>query len=622
MSGLWAWTRTCCLAIRGKILLAFLVMAAITGLLGRYAVTSVMESGRLVAQTYDRPLMSISYARLALADFNAMRLAWERLMAASDTARQDQLTTRLVELARSVRDDLDVAEERSSSAAATEAARQSRRSFDAWEATLDRALDQPAMRGALHQQAEAVLAALDNLGELTAQDGFRDRERALWSVERYYRLTIAATIIALLVGTLVAVMLARKMVSPIAAASRAATRIAAGDLDADIAPAGRDELGQLLSAMSVMRDNIRTMMEREVAARRSAQGRLIDAIEGAHVGVALLDRERRLLIANTQMRVFFPSEASALVEGALLPQQIAAAIADPAVELCVPGERWLRLSQSRTNDGGYVLIASDITLLKEREAALRLAKEAADGANRAKTEFLTNMSHELRTPLSSIIGFSEMIVHEAYGPVGDPKYLEFADDIMHSGRHLLDIISEILDVAKLQSGTLELRLRRLRPAVLLEEAVRIVRKQAADAGVRLETEVARDLPMIHGDGARLRQVLLNLLSNAIKFTPPGGSIVVCLDHHGGGIRMDVRDSGIGMAKQDIPRALEPFGQVDTSLSRRHAGTGLGLPLSKMFVISHGGSLEIDSEPGRGTTVSVTLPAGVRRGQPELLHFAD
>ena len=141
---------------------------------------------------------------------------------------------------------------------------------------------------------------------------------------------------------------------------------------------------------------------------------------------------------------------------------------DPAVtkataELRLADGRWLHLSRSDTDDGGFVLIASDISLLMERESVLRAAKEEADRANRAKTDFLTNMSHELRTPLSAIIGFSEMIVRETYGPVSQPKYRDFADDILHSGQHLLDIISEILDVAKLQSGTMELRLKPLRP---------------------------------------------------------------------------------------------------------------------------------------------------------------
>ena len=515
------------LTVRGKILLAFLALAAITAVLGRYAVTSVEESGRLVVQTYDKPLMSISYARLAQADFIAMRLASVLLEGAREPARRDQLGSKLDELVKSVHDDLRVAEERSSSDRAAVAARQSRQDFDAWNALRLLTASDPEVRQDLHERAESVLASLDSLGELTADDGFRERQRALASIEAYRRLSIELTAGAVVLGMLVAITLARHMVRPIAAASRAAGRIAAGELDVAIAPAGRDELGQLLAAMSVMRDNIRGMMEREVAARRSAQGRLVDAIESSPEGVALVDRDRRILIANSQMASFFPEQASDFAQGSCLPWMVDTAVTAATSELQLADGRWLRLSRSDTDDGGFVLIASDITLLMEREGVLRAAKEEADRANRAKTDFLTNMSHELRTPLSAIIGFSEMIVGETYGPVGQPKYRDFADDILHSGQHLLDIISEILDVAKLQSGTMELRLKSLRPRLIIDDVIRIVRKQAQEAGIDLDALVPDDIPMIEGDPVRLRQVLLNLLSNAIKFTPRGGRCHCC-----------------------------------------------------------------------------------------------
>lgn len=221
------------------------------------------------------------------------------------------------------------------------------------------------------------------------------------------------------------------------------------------------------------------------------------------------------------------------------------------------------------------------------------------------------MSHELRTPLSAIIGFSEMIAKEELGPISQPKYRDFADDILHSGRHLLAIISEILDVAKLQSGTMEIRLRVIHPRNIVEGAVRIVRKQAQEAGVTLGIVMPDDLPLVTGDHVRLRQVLLNLLSNAIKFTPHGGSVRLEVASCCDAVRFEVRDTGIGMATADIPSALEPFGQVDTSLSRRRGGTGLGLPLSKLFVERHGGSMSVASELGHGTTVSFTVPVALR-----------
>lgn len=597
--------------LRAKILLAFLGLTAITGSLGLGAIHSVVASGRLVMHVYDEPLMAISHVRMAETDFAAMRLALARRESAADPGQRGQPDLQLAALAGKVEEDLGVARQRAGSDRAAEAAQAALANFRAWNVL--RSQDAPdaaatALRQTAHRRAEALAAELDALRQVTADDDARDRARTIASIQRYRLWCIGATAAALLFGTIITVVLARHMVMPIAAASHAARRIAAGDLDAEIRPTGRDELGQLLAAMAVMRDNIRTMVEHEVAARRSAQGRLANAIEGLNEGIALIGADRRVILANAQLAAFFPAHATAFVEGAELPPETEAALANPTGEMQIADGRWLRLSRSERSDGGFVLIASDITLLKEREAVLQAAKEQAEAANRAKTEFLTNMSHELRTPLTAIIGFSEIIATEAFGSVGQPKYREFADDILHSGRHLLDVINDMLDIAKLQSGTTELRLRRVPSRSIIDAAVRIVRKKAEQAGISLELVLPRDnLPMIQADHVRLRQVLLNLLSNAIKFTPAGGTVSIIAEHCESGLAITVRDTGIGMAQEDIPRALQPFVQVDNSLARRHGGTGLGLPLSKLFVDLHGGQLDIHSEPGKGTSVSIVLP---------------
>ena len=602
------------ITIRGKIVLAFLVLAAITSGLGFSAISSVVESGRLVVQTYDKPLMAISYARMAQANFTAMRFVLARREAAAYPAQRRALDGQLNELARAVDQDLGVARERSSSAHAARTAAAALADFRDWNALrLGMRLDAPdADRATLHERAEALLAAFDTLGELTADDGFRDRERSLASIRHYRNLTIAGSLAALLVSIVTAVLLARQMVRPIAAASRAAKRIADGDLQAEIRPAGRDELGQLLNSMSVMRDNIQMMMQREIAARRSAQARLASAVENVQSGVALIDADGRIVTANSSFAVQFEVDPAALREGEHLPPAMAAAIEtaldDPTGEVQARDGHWLRLSRSDTPTGGFMLIASDITLLKERESMLRAAKDAAESADRAKTDFLTNMSHELRTPLTAVIGFSEIIAEESLGPVGQPKYREFATDILHSGRHLLELINDILDIAKLQSGTTELRLAPVRLRRIMDDAVRIVRKQAQEAEIHLDLTLRNEPAVIQADHVRLRQVLLNLLSNAIKFTPAGGSVSVLAEGCAEGVAISVRDTGIGMAAEDIPRALEPFVQVDSSLTRAHGGTGLGLPLSKLFIELHGGRFSIRSEPGKGTTVTIVLPA--------------
>jgi signal transduction histidine kinase len=597
--------------IRAKILFAFLGLTVITASLGLGAVTRVTEAARLVVRTYDEPLMAITQTRKAETDFITMRLALASDGGDRPDASAQALEIRLATLSGKVEEDLAVARERASSQAAAHAASTALENFRAWNVLRMQGtspVTEALFHEALEQRANMLLSGLETLRTITAADCRNDRDRTIAWIQSYRVWCIGATVSALLLGTLITLMLARHMVMPIATASSAARRIAAGDLEADIVPAGQDELGQLLSSMSTMRDNIRNMMDREVAARRSAQGRLVDAIEGLAEGIALIDADRRVILANSQLAALFPDHAACFAPGSVLPPDTEAALSPPAGgEIASAHGRWLRLSRSARPEGGFMLVVSDITLLKEREAVLHAAKEHAEAANRAKTEFLTNMSHELRTPLTAIIGFSEIIANETFGAVGQPKYREFADDILHSGRHLLDVINDMLDIAKLQSGMTELRLQQVPSRGVIDAAVRIVRKKAEQAGIELELALPRDLPLIRADHLRLRQVLLNLLSNAIKFTPAGGKVTVIAECWREGLAITVRDTGIGMAQEDIPRALEPFVQVDTSFARRHGGTGLGLPLSKLFIDLHGGQFHIHSAPGKGTSVTVVLP---------------
>jgi PAS domain S-box-containing protein len=257
---------------------------------------------------------------------------------------------------------------------------------------------------------------------------------------------------------------------------------------------------------------------------------------------------------------------------------------------------------------GYRGTAQDVTELRARETALLEAKNAAEEANRTKSEFLAQMSHELRTPLNAIIGFSEIMQREALGPIGTPQYRDYVNDIATSAAHLSQMINDVLDVAKLEAGKFQIYEDVVRPADLVERALRIVTPRADSGGVALRHAAAVDDVSLIADGQKLLQVLLNLLSNAIKFTPAGGRVSLSAGLDGDrGFRLSVSDTGIGMSPEDQQVALSPFGQVDSSLARRYEGTGLGLPLSKALVDLHGGRLEIDSAPEDGTTVHVVLP---------------
>ena len=237
------------------------------------------------------------------------------------------------------------------------------------------------------------------------------------------------------------------------------------------------------------------------------------------------------------------------------------------------------------------------------------ARDQEQKANKAKSEFLANMSHELRTPLNSIIGFAEMVKLQAIGPVENERYLEYAGYIHRSGRHLLELINDMLDLAKVESGKLELEEEVVDFAELYEGCRSLLEHRIASDGLRLALVLPNDPPLLLADKRKMRQILFNLLSNAIKHTPRGGSITTSIQTHPeAGFVFNIADTGKGMAPEDLPRALEPFGQVGDPLVSDDIGTGLGLPLTKALVELHGGSIRLASLPGVGTTATVKFPA--------------
>jgi PAS domain S-box-containing protein len=269
------------------------------------------------------------------------------------------------------------------------------------------------------------------------------------------------------------------------------------------------------------------------------------------------------------------------------------------------------LTRSQDPDTGAAEIVSIVRDVGERirhETALQQAKEWADAANQAKSQFLATMSHELRTPLNSIIGFAEIMQTEVMGPVGNEQYRSYISDIHMSGIYLLQLINDILDLTKAEAGMLELSEETIDLAEVISSVVRVSAASIEKAGVTANIDLMAGLPLLRADERKTRQVLFNLISNAVKFTPAGG----CIDIRGrfdpqAGTRITVADTGIGIAPENLQRVLEPFVQIDNSLSRHNSGTGLGLPSVKAIMELHDGSLELRSVVGAGTEAAVVFP---------------
>ena len=254
-----------------------------------------------------------------------------------------------------------------------------------------------------------------------------------------------------------------------------------------------------------------------------------------------------------------------------------------------------------------VTAALDITDRKSAELALLHAKDEAELASRSKTEFLANMSHELRTPLNAIIGFSQVMADEIMGPLGSQRYVGYARDICSSAQHLLGIISDILDVSKLEAGKVELDEEVTEVALVVRDVLQLVGERARALEIGLDIDLAPDLPRLKADPLKLKQVLLNLVTNAVKFSQAGDRVLLSARFDDEGYHVAVTDHGIGMDAAEIETAVTRFGQVASAWSRRHPGTGLGLPLAIGLVELHGGRLAIESQKGIGTTVTFTLP---------------
>jgi PAS domain S-box-containing protein len=379
----------------------------------------------------------------------------------------------------------------------------------------------------------------------------------------------------------------------------------------------------VLAANAIGRElNRRLQIERALTVSASA----VDAVSSGIV-VVDADGDGRVVALNPAFEALIGAPRSAVIgqpwADIVGPQggdwlQLDKAVREVQISRPASDAIWVEIRAAAIPDvdeGRHLiaLIVTDVTQRRIAEQAMLRAKNQAEHANRAKSDFLANMSHELRTPLNAILGFSEIISKQLLGPVGTVAYREYANDIYTSGTHLLNIITDILDFAKIEATALKLEESEIQLGKLLNTCVRFMSTRASQADVNMALEVAPDFPPVWADDLRLKQVVLNLLSNAIKFSPAGEIVRVRADQTAdGGVEIAIVDKGCGMSPTEVDIALQPFRQIESSMVKRTEGTGLGLPLAKRLIELHGGTLMIDTKPGAGTTARARLPASRTR----------
>ncbi|MDG4898009.1 ATP-binding protein [Mesorhizobium sp. WSM4976] len=397
--------------------------------------------------------------------------------------------------------------------------------------------------------------------------------------------------------------------------------------------------------------------QRHLALRsEAADMRLRTAIENINESFVLWDASERLIMCNSKFqkdnglsdRDVVPGVGRDALEERMLAFASERRLANAngphggvTLERQLADGRWLQVNELRTRDGGIVSVGSDITQIKlhqeklvdserrlmatihdlslarraEEERSSELVElnrkymketERAEAANRAKSEFLANMSHELRTPLNAIIGFSELMQQGLFGPLGSERYEEYATDINGSGKYLLGVINDILDMSKIEAGQFSLDREEIDLCPLIKETVRVISLQAAEKSINVETRIA-DAMRVYADRRAIKQIAINLLSNAVKFTGQGGKITVRARSTSGALLLTIEDNGCGIPKHALSKLGRPFEQVQNQFSKNHTGSGLGLAISRSLAELQGGALKIRSTEGVGTIVSVRIP---------------
>jgi signal transduction histidine kinase len=515
-----------------------------------------------------------------------------------------------------------------------------------------------AVKWGMDKDWESVGSLLPELGETYTQLSGELR-RAQTLMQRDYvlaekqmaqaaRTAVTVTVVAVaatvVLGVLLSVSTIRSISKPVRQLSEAAVRLAEGKFDTRVPVARKDELGQLAQVFNYMADELLKMYASLEARAGTAEARLLQAVENVPAGIVLYDAEDRLVLCNDNYRRMRPEIADLVVPGARFEDIVRTAaqrgsyadargreeewVAERLERYRAPrgsfeeqlgSGRWLQVSEYRTEEGGTFGIRIDITERKEAEEALRQAKEAAEEAKEAMSEFVANASHELRTPLTSVYGFARRVQRNLYERVfpklgatdrrterAREEVRTYMDIIVDEGQRMTKVIDDMLDLAKIEAGRLEWDMQPLSVTEVIERAMAATSSLFDQKDLELIQDVEEGLPQVIGDRDGLIRVLENLISNAVKFTMQG-SVTCRARRDDGQVVVSVADTGVGIAEADFAKVFEKFAQAGNPHTDRSRGTGLGLPISKEIVEHHGGRIWVESELGKGSTFSFTLP---------------
>jgi adenylate cyclase len=458
------------------------------------------------------------------------------------------------------------------------------------------------------------------------------RDRVVSDAAEATRVSLLTVLAAVLAGALLTFFIVRSIAKPLGHLIRAIDGLGAGDLDVAVPAPGPDEIGAMARTLALFRDSMRER-NRLTAERERERQTLSAAIATISDGFVLFDKEDRIVVCNDRVHEIYPPVADLYRPGTRFREILESAVARQLIELAghTPEEwiaermrqhaaphsvveytyqdnRWVRISERKTQDGGTVVVYTDITELKHRQMELEQAREQAEQANKAKSQFLASMSHELRTPLNAIIGYSE-ILQEDVADLGRDNLLSDLKKIEGAGRHLLGLINDILDLSKVEAGRMDIFIEDVEIVPLLEEVRAIIAPLADKNGNVTEFQMAENLGNMRTDRTKLKQSLLNILSNASKFTKNGRLTLVAdrFESDRSMVRFAISDTGIGMAEEELGRLFEAFSQADTLTTKKYGGTGLGLAITRHFCQLLGGEVTVSSRPGEGSIFTITLP---------------